>query len=90
MSIYFHNLVCRHRKARKQTSERMPEITTIHLSYGTDLQLAQIRHMAELSDFQGVPDLPNDYMDLLPLFPRERLTLHELLGKGAFGEVMLK
>nr|XP_039261485.1 proto-oncogene tyrosine-protein kinase ROS-like isoform X1 [Styela clava]XP_039261486.1 proto-oncogene tyrosine-protein kinase ROS-like isoform X1 [Styela clava] len=63
------------------------DITTIHLSYGADLQLAQLRHMTEIANYRGVEGVPPDYMDLLPLFPREKLSLTDFLGKGAFGEV---
>lgn len=95
LSIYwqFSNQIliaaCRRcgKESTKSHGQSQSEITTIHLSYGADLQLAQIRHMAELASWRGVPNLPQDYMDLLPVFPREKLTLTDFLGKGAFGEV---
>ncbi|NWX43370.1 ROS1 kinase, partial [Steatornis caripensis] len=57
-----------------------------------DKELAQLRGMTETvglaNAFYAVSTLPSqEEIESLPAFPRDKLSLHKLLGSGAFGEV---
>ncbi|XP_076818405.1 proto-oncogene tyrosine-protein kinase ROS-like isoform X2 [Clavelina lepadiformis] len=83
---------CRKRRRRKLAKKSLPpEITTVHINYGMDIELARIRHMTNLAiaagNQGGQLNLPSDYRARLNLFPRDQLKLGQLLGSGAFGEV---
>uniref|UniRef100_UPI00398EDE67 proto-oncogene tyrosine-protein kinase ROS-like n=1 Tax=Pristiophorus japonicus TaxID=55135 RepID=UPI00398EDE67 len=68
------------------------DITTLHVNYNPDLELALIRDMnasvIQTNIWYTSSCLPTQVeLESLPLFPREKLTLQNFLGSGAFGEV---
>ncbi|XP_041115905.1 proto-oncogene tyrosine-protein kinase ROS-like [Polyodon spathula] len=76
---------------RKRTNKK-GDIATLHVNYNPDLELAQIRGMntavIQTNVWYTSSFLPSQLeLELLPVFPREKLTLRSFLGSGAFGEV---
>ncbi|XP_078088015.1 proto-oncogene tyrosine-protein kinase ROS-like [Mustelus asterias] len=73
-------------------NKQMGDVTTLHVNYNPDLELAWIRDLnasvIQTNIWYTSSCLPT-HMELesLPLFPREKLTLLNFLGSGAFGEV---
>ncbi|XP_078416259.1 proto-oncogene tyrosine-protein kinase ROS-like [Cetorhinus maximus] len=68
------------------------DVTTLHVNYNPDLELAWIRDMnasvIQTNIWYTSSCLPTHLeLESLPLFPREKLTLLNFLGSGAFGEV---
>ncbi|XP_067848326.1 proto-oncogene tyrosine-protein kinase ROS-like [Heptranchias perlo] len=83
MAVYAQNA-----KHNKQKGD----ITTLHVNYNPDLELALIRDMnasvIQTNIWYTSSCLPTQVeLESLPLFPREKLTLLNFLGSGAFGEV---
>ncbi|GCC33430.1 hypothetical protein chiPu_0011899 [Chiloscyllium punctatum] len=68
------------------------DTTTLHVNYNPDLELAWIRDMSasviQTNIWYTSSSLPAHVeFESLPLFPRQKLTLLNFLGSGAFGEV---
>ncbi|XP_042189964.1 proto-oncogene tyrosine-protein kinase ROS-like [Callorhinchus milii] len=73
-------------------SKQKGDITTLQVNYNPDLELALIRDMnasvIQTNIWYTSSCLPTQLEhESLPLFPREKLTLLNFLGSGAFGEV---
>uniref|UniRef100_A0A4W3JUD3 Tyrosine-protein kinase receptor n=1 Tax=Callorhinchus milii TaxID=7868 RepID=A0A4W3JUD3_CALMI len=69
-------------------SKQKGDITTLQVNYNPDLELALIRDMNASVIQTNICCLPTQLEhESLPLFPREKLTLLNFLGSGAFGEV---
>ncbi|XP_067896101.1 proto-oncogene tyrosine-protein kinase ROS [Heterodontus francisci] len=79
--------------AQKAKHNKLKEdITTLRVNYNPDLELALIRDMnasvIQTNIWYTSSCLPTQVeLESLPLFPREKLTLLNFLGSGAFGEV---
>nr|XP_026693888.1 proto-oncogene tyrosine-protein kinase ROS isoform X2 [Ciona intestinalis] len=82
---------CRVLRRRKKKLRHLRDITTIRIDSGMDVELARVRHMTNLAmaaaNHEGRINLPTDYRDRLPIYPRDQLKLGMLIGSGAFGEV---
>ena len=62
------------------------------MNNGIDTELTKIRNLTNLAiaaaSHEGVRNIPINYREKLPFFPRDQLKLDAPLGNGNFGEVI--